>query len=118
MNNTNAEPTQDIIIVLEHLLVLPEYLGLLFLLTSIYGMYQGIEIRHPLYTILFINLIVPAICSAIDILSFYAMPKDKFVKISNSNSAISLFFHTNCWYLTSGLGYIYILHGDWIDNFD
>jgi len=42
---------------LKLLLVLPDHANLILLLFAVYGMYQGIEIRHPLYSVLFMNLI-------------------------------------------------------------
>ncbi len=37
--------------------ILPDFANLLFLLTGIHGMNQGIEIGHPVYAVLFTNLV-------------------------------------------------------------
>ena len=40
-----------------------EVLQLPFLLLAIYGMYNGIEISHPVYSVLFLDLIVCLMCT-------------------------------------------------------
>ena len=37
----------------------PDLIGIPFLAIAIHGMYLGIEIQHPIYSILIVNLIVP-----------------------------------------------------------
>ena len=37
----------------------PDLIGIPCLAIAIHGMYLGIEIQHPIYSILFVNLIVP-----------------------------------------------------------
>ena len=51
---------------LQMFIIGPELINMAFLLLGIYGMYRGIEIQHPLYAILFCNLIVPLISTIIN----------------------------------------------------
>jgi len=94
--------------------VIPEFVNMAFLLLGIYGMYNGIEIQHPLYAILFCNLIVPLISSSINITGFEFLPFEKYVKISNLTNGISISFHGTCWLLSSVIRYLYIMHNDWL----
>jgi hypothetical protein len=38
-------------------IIIPDCASLLLLMSGIYGMFQGIEIGHPIYTVLFTNLV-------------------------------------------------------------
>ena len=60
----------NLIWILPHLLIVPEYFNLIVLIVGVYGMYQGIEITHPLYAILFVNLIVPLCFTSMDLVMF------------------------------------------------
>jgi hypothetical protein len=39
------------------IVVVPDFVNLITLFFGMYGMHQGIEIQHPLYSLLFINLL-------------------------------------------------------------
>jgi hypothetical protein len=97
--------------------LITEYLNLIFLLLGLYGMYQGVEIQHPLYAILFLNLSVALFFTALDTIAFNFIPSDKFLTLSNTISGLSLFFHCTCWCMTSIIRYIYIFHDNWIQDF-
>ncbi len=94
--------------------IAPEVINLVFLLLGIYGMYHGIEIHHPLYAILFFNLIVPLISTLINISVFGFLSFEKYVRVSNLTNSISISFHGTCWLLSSMIRYLYIMHNDWL----
>ena len=100
--------------VLQDILVVPEYLNLVILLLAVYGMYQGIEIHHPLYAILFLNLIVPLLFTVVDIIAFVFISSNKYITMTNTNCGFCLFFHCTSWCLSSIIRYIYIVAPDWI----
>ena len=119
MNNTTQEYLKDMgsdSLFLQYLLIFPEYVNFVFLFIGIYGMYHGIEIQHPLYTVLFANLNVAFISSAVNIIGFELLPVHRYVVLSNLMNTQSLYFHCTSWCITSILRYIYIFHGDWVHN--
>jgi hypothetical protein len=115
MSNNASEEESDnmnISFPFEEVLVLPEFIDLTFLILGVIGMYQGIEISHPLYAVLFLNLIMPIIFSIVNIIGFTFMPQVGYVILANTNNTISLFFHCTCWCVTSLIGYLYIIEPD------
>ena len=103
-------------IFLQATLVAPEYLNFVVLLLAVYGMYQGVEIQHPLFAVLFLNLITPLCFTAIDMIGFMMIPSSKYITLSNNNSLFCVYFHCTCWCLSSIIRYIYIVSPDWIHN--
>jgi hypothetical protein len=103
-------------IFLQLCLVLPEYVCLLLLIIGIYTMFHGIEIIHPLYTALFLNLLVSSLSTVINIAAFSLVSIEKYVKVTNLSNSISTHFHCTSWCITSIIRYIYIFHNDWIHN--
>ena len=101
---------------LQATLVAPEYLNFVVLLLAVYGMYQGVEIQHPLYSVLFLNLIIPLCLTATNMIGFVFIPCSKYIILSNSNSAFCIYFHCKCWCLSSIIRYKYIVSPDWIHN--
>jgi hypothetical protein len=57
----------------------PEYVNIILLSLAIYGMYQGIEIKHPLFTILFVTLIEAFLTSVTEILAYFFVPAGKYI---------------------------------------
>jgi hypothetical protein len=94
----------------------PEYVNFPFLLVTIFGMYQGIEIRHPLYAVLFLNLVVAFATTVTHIVGFTVLHIDKFVIVSNLLNSQSLYYHCTSWCVTSVIRYVYIFHEEWIHN--
>jgi len=103
-------------LILQYSLIVPEYVNFPFLLVTIFGMYQGIEIRHPLYAVLFLNLIVAFATTVTHIVSFTVLHIDKFVIVSNLLNSQSLYFYCTSWCVTSVIRYVYIFHEEWIHN--
>ena len=58
-----------------------DIVNLLFLILGIYGMYNGIEIGHPLYMVLFINLIQATISTTANLCCFPLIAFDQYVKV-------------------------------------
>ena len=79
-------------------------------------MYQGIEIFHPIYVNLILNLLISLTVTIIDILAFSFIGSNQYVILSNGGNAFSLEFHCNCWCITSIIRYIYIMHEEWIHS--
>ena len=117
-NNSTSEGFifENPIFFLQICCVAPEYINLFFLSCGLYGMYQGIEITHPLYAVLFLNLTVALISSALDVIVFFFILTYKYVLFSNIMNALSIFFHCTSWCVTSVLRFIYIIYGDWFNN--
>ena len=82
-------------------LLQPDYLNLIFLSAGMYGMYQGVEIQHPLYSALFMILGVSWVLSLINIVAFRFLPSLALAKLTNIGSTCVLFFHSVCWLMTS-----------------
>ena len=97
-------------------LVIPEYVIFVFLVIGVYGMYTGVEISHPLYSVLFINLIFPLCASVINITAYQMISAEKYIMLANAISALCIEFHCNCWCVTSIVRYIYIVHEKWIHD--
>ncbi len=83
------------------ILIVPETINIWLLLIGIYGMYQGIQIIHPIYAVLFLNLLVQFVSSGISLVAFPVLESDKFVRLSNGNNSLSLLFHCTAWCVTS-----------------
>jgi len=113
-SNVSEEESEvlNITLAFEAVLVIPEFIDLIFLLIGVIGMYRGIEISHPLYAVLFSNLIVPIIFSLINIIGYSCMPQLGYVILANTNNTISIFFHCTCWCVTSMIRYFYIVEPD------
>ena len=119
MFNSSAETsnTENFTYASQVFCVVPEYLNLFFLSSGLYGMYQGIEISHPLYAVLFLNLTVSLISTMLDIAVFFFISTARYIFFSNLMNNLSVFFHCTSWCMTSVLRFIYIIYGDWLNNF-
>ena len=85
---------------------------LLFLVTN--GFYQGIEIQHPLYAVLFLNLVLSLANSTISVLGWMLLPFKIFVRLLNSLNVIHVFSMCSNWSVISIIRYVYILHENWL----
>ena len=77
-----------------------ECVNIVLLPLGIYFMYRGIEIQHPLYAILFFNLISSLASSIVNSAAFAFLSTEKFSQLSNLVNVLSLFLHDSSW-LTS-----------------
>jgi hypothetical protein len=101
---------------LQAAMIVPEYFNFVFLLAGIYGMYEGIEIQHPLYAVIFLNLMIALFFTVVDLIIFFFLCSNRFVSVANASSGVSLFFHCTCWCVTSIIRYLYIVHENWIHS--
>ena len=58
-----------------------DIVNLFLFILGINGMYRGIEILHPLYMVLFINLILNLISTAATVISFPLIAFDQYLKV-------------------------------------
>jgi hypothetical protein len=111
MNLTSAnQPDVNVV------LLLPEYANLLLFIVGIFGMFNGVEISHPIFSVLFTNVVIGLISTFSNIFGFIFLKFDHYIGYSNGCNGIFLSFHCSVWCITSILRYIYILHSDWIDE--
>jgi hypothetical protein len=96
------------------IVVVPDYINLITLFFGMYGMHQGIEIQHPLYSLLFINLFVSWFSSVINCIAFVKCPNLIYLKVTNIGCTLVLYFHSICWFLTTVIRHIYIVHDVWL----
>jgi hypothetical protein len=95
---------------------IPDVLDFIVLLIAIYGMYEGIEIRHPVYALLFTNLIFSFVATSINLLAFLVFPFNIWTRIFLYGNLFSTHFHVTSWSIISILRYLYIEHKDWIER--
>ena len=86
------------------------------LISGIRLMHQGIEIGHPVYAILFNNLLVTLIACLVEIVLLLMPTATRPESMIKACSIFSGLFHIYSWLLVSMLRYIYIIHIDWIDD--
>ena len=91
-----------------------ESFNLLLLVPVTFSFYQGIEIQHPLYAVLFYNLIVSIVNSAISVLGCFVLPFKTYVRLLNVLNLVHLFYLCSNWSVTSVIRYVYILHDSWL----
>ena len=114
MNSSLDSEVQDPGLAISLFVITPEVASLGLLTLGLYGMYRGIEIQHPLYAVLFFNLVVAAASSLVNISAFLFISMDKYIRLSNLTNAVAVYFHGTCWFTTSVIRYLYIMHNDWL----
>ena len=97
-------------------MVIPEFASLICLLSGIYGMFHGIEVCHPIYAVLFTNLVSALLSTILNLVLFTNLEIETYVRFANASNGWYLVFHCNAWCITSILRYLYILHSDWVDT--
>jgi hypothetical protein len=117
-NSTSSDSfnTDNTIYALQILCVMPEYFNLFFLSCGLYGMYQGIEISHPLYAVLFLNIVASLLTTMLSITTFFFVSTVNYILFSNIINCLSLLFHCASWFVTSVLRFVFIIYGDWFNN--
>jgi hypothetical protein len=114
MNFTLNENSEIPTVFLEGVLLTPECFNFIFLVLGLYEMYNGIEIQHPLYATVYLNLMVALLFTTIDLISLIFLSVDKFVTLSKQTGGFTVLFHCSTWCISSAICYIYIVHNDWI----
>jgi hypothetical protein len=93
-----------------------ELFNIMMLFAGMCLMYLGIEISHPVYGLLFSNLIVTTISSLINVLVFPFIKTIQYNALVNGNNSACLNLHCSCWCILSVLRYLYIIHKQWLDK--
>jgi hypothetical protein len=93
-----------------------ELLGCVILCTITYNMYKGIEIGHPIYAVIFCDLIGTLTSSLINTAILPFVDTCRYTSLANGNSIVFLAFHCCCWCVLSILRYIYIIKKAWLDE--
>jgi len=96
--------------------LIPDILDFVLLLVAIYGMYQGIEISHPVYALLFSNLVFPFVVTTLNLTFFLILPFNTWTRLSLYGNVLSIHFHMTSWSIISVLRYVYIEHKEWIER--
>ena len=97
--------------------VILEIISSAVLFTGAYLVYKEIEIRHPVYAVIFCDLLVSLVSSVISIAIFpFSIGTFRYTAASNLISLLCLHFHCCCWSILSVLRYLYINHQHWLDQ--
>jgi hypothetical protein len=92
----------------------PEFFNLILLTIVICQMYNGIEIQHPIYKIVFCNLCVSFLSSLMSVAAFPLIKTIRFSAIMNANNWYCIIYHYTSWCILSILRYLYIMHNNWL----
>ena len=92
----------------------PGILNIIFLSIGLCQMYFGIEIAHPVYAVLFSNLLVTFLSTMLDVFVFPFITNLKYAVLVNGNNTTCLLFHCCCWCVLSVLRYLYIIKPKWL----
>jgi hypothetical protein len=87
-----------------------------FLITGTYLFYIGIEISHPVYAVLFCNLITALLSSVINVVITPLMGTALYTPITNTINVACWYFHCCCWCVVSVLRYNYIINKEWLEQ--
>ena len=96
--------------------ILPEVLAIPILTISVSVMYHGVEIAHPVFRLLFNNLIFAFVSSAIILSAAPIVDGRNLLLISEFGNLISLLFHHSTWMVLSCLRFAYIVKSDWLHS--
>jgi hypothetical protein len=89
-------------------------LNTILLSIGIVQMYNGIEIGHPVFRVLFCNLVAAFMSSVVNVIAYPVEKNIRYSTIVNGNNTFCLLFHCCCWLIVSILRFLYIIHKDWI----
>jgi hypothetical protein len=97
--------------------VVLELLSSALLFSVIYYTYKGIEIRHPVYAILFCDLIVALASSLTNAVIIPLVPSMyTYTSLANGSNMFCLVFHSCCWCILSIQRYLYITKKTWLEQ--
>jgi hypothetical protein len=117
-NNTTFQIVNETVVNSEPMYVpiCLELLNIILLTTFICVIYFGIEISHPVYAVLFCNLVIALASSLTNVLIFPVLKNINYTNLLNGNSVVCLLFHICSWCILSVLRYLYIIHKSWIEE--
>ena len=111
-NITNSSSQFDITL---HLIVIfPSLINIAVLLILSCQMYFAIEVAHPIYSVLFFNLLITALSFLIDVSVFPFVKGFKYNTLVIGNNSMCWIFQCCCWCVLSVLRYIYLVHTEWV----
>ena len=97
--------------------VILETLSIIILFLGACFVFRGTEISHPVYGIIFCDLLVCLTFSLINTMVWSFSFKSKwFTAVARGCSLFCLQFHCCCWCVLSVLRYMFVLHKDWMDE--
>jgi len=96
--------------------VIFELLSSAILFTGSYYTYRGIEIRHPVYAVLFCDLIVALTSSLINAVIFPFVSTYRYSSLANGSNAFCFIFHSCCWCILSIQRYLYVTKKTWLEQ--
>ena len=97
--------------------LLPEFVSLAIFAVAIWMMYRGIEIDHPVFRILFNNLIFQFFATAVIIIGEVSAGNRKVaILFSQFGNIVARLFHHCSWMILSFLRYSYIDNPDWLQS--
>jgi len=96
--------------------VVLEILNSVSLFVLAYFIYKGIEVGHPVYALIFCDILVTLASSLINGLVFPFVKTYRYTSLANGNSIVCLFFHCCCWSVLSVLRYMYIINKTWLEQ--
>lgn len=96
--------------------VLFEVVNTIVLATALNMMYRGIEIGHPIYAILFCDLLIAFVSSFVNAFVFPFVSFLPYFVLVNGNSVACLLLHCCCWCVLSFLRYVFIVKKSWLDS--
>ena len=70
-----------------------EVIGLILLGLGVYGMYQSIEIAHPVYSVLFLNLCFNFGVTLINLVLVIVVPLNAWVRTTTNTNFCGILFH-------------------------
>ena len=74
-------------------LVFSESFGLILMIFGLVGMFKGIEISHPVYSVLFQNLCFNALVTLVNLLAGMLVPFQTWVRILLVTNYFGMLFH-------------------------
>jgi hypothetical protein len=110
-NTTNISQLENEFLIIQ---MSPGVINTILLSAGLYQMYSGIEIAHPVYAVLFCNLLITLLSSIIDILIFPFITILKYTVLVNANTTMCFLFHCCSWCVLSLLRYLYIINPKWL----
>ena len=75
----------------------PEVLDLILLAAGLIGMYRGIKIGHPVYSLLFTNLVFPFVATVVNVVTLFVIPLSTWLRIAPYLNYLCLMFHSTTW---------------------
>jgi hypothetical protein len=96
--------------------VVLELLNSVVLFVLAYYIFKRIEVGHPVYALIFGDILVTLASSLINGLVLPFVKTYHYISLTNGNSIVCLFFHCCCWSVLSVLRYMYIINKNWLEQ--